>query len=437
MLEEVNMNGLKTALANLTAAAALALAACNGPWNMQTDEGPRDPKLWVSMLLVADRALDTLWLERPILLAGKSDPGNPFVDTAASRVAIVDAAAGDTLRFRPVAGRASAWVAEDTAYRVKRGARYALDARMRWNASKSFPAGTDWRTETLTAETRVPAAYALDSQVQVPAEALHPSLSVGLPAATLSRARSDEAYRKSVYDSLNALPGVRSLASRGVDEADFAAYLEGRVVYRPMGKEDTLYFIFDAARATEYSGNTMSRYALPFLFIQKIDKRDFGGLILSQRFDSTRARIVDPMHMGILASIGVDLDSVAFYQRGAVRPMYVTGSYFSDIKGYPDTLRLANMLWGYTGRNVLHSYSVDPLYYEYYKGLIGSGAEGGGGLGGGSSRPQNVLRYSSIRNGDGFFTGAAADSFAIHIRALRDTVPISALREAWRKDQAE
>ncbi|MDB5104876.1 MAG: hypothetical protein JWP91_2565 [Fibrobacteres bacterium] len=421
----------KSTASILAIAASLALAACNGPWNMQPDEGPRDPKLWVSMLLVADLPLDTLWMERPVLLSGRADPGMTFVDEAVSQVAIVEPEAGDTLRFRPVAGRAAAWVAHDTAYRVKRGARYLLDARLRWNASKTFPAGAAWRVETLTAETRVPATYALDSQVQVPAESLHPSLAVGLPEGTLARARTDKAYRKSVYDSLNTLPGIRSLASRGVDEADFAAYLEGRAVYRPMGREDTLYFIYDTHRATDYSGNTMSRFSLPFLFTQKIDKRDFGGLILSQRFDSTGARIVDPMHRGILASIGADVDSVAFYQRGAVRPMYITGSYFSDIKGYPDTLRLANMLWGYTGRNVLHSYSVDPLYYQYYKGLIGTGAEGGGGLGGGSSRPQNVLRYSNIGNGDGFFTGAAADSFAINIRALRDTIPISALRDAW------
>jgi hypothetical protein len=95
------------------------------------------------------------------------------------------------------------------------------------------------------------------------------------------------------------------------------------------------------------------------------------------------------------------------------------------------------MFWGYTGRNVLYSYSVDPLYYQYYKGLIGSGAEGGGGLGGGSSRPQNVLRYSNNGNGDGYFAGAVADSFAINIRALQDTIPVSALRAAWLRDQAK
>ena len=430
--------GIFQSPAALAAFAALAVAACNGPWNMQPDEGPQDPKLWVSMLLIADRPLDTLWIERPLLLNRESDPSALFVDEAASAIAIVESAAGDTLRFRPVAGRAAAWVAEDTAYRVKRGARYLLDAALRWNASKTFPSGSDWRSETLTAETRVPAAYALDSTLQAPVEALHPGLSVGLPSAMASRARADEDYRETVYDSLNALSGVRSLASRGISLGDFADYLEGRTVFRPVGKEDTLYSIFDAASSTDYSGTSFRRYSLPFLFTQRIDKRDFGGVILSQRFDSTRARIYNPMHQGILESVGADLDSAAFYQRGEVRPTKVAGAYHSDMKGYPDTLRISNLEWGYTGRNVLVSFSVDPLYYEYYKGLIGTGAEGGGGLGGGSSRPQNVLRFSNIVKGDGYFAGAVADSFAINIRAVRDTIPVSALRDAWlRSDLAK
>lgn len=417
--------------------AAITLLACNGPWNMQPDDGPRDPKLWVSMLLVADRPLDTLWVERPLLLDRKADPAASFIDTAASSLAVLEPEAGDTLRFRPVPGRSAAWVAEDTAYRVKRGTRYLLDARLRWNASREFPSGADWRNETLTAETKIPAAYALDSQVQVPIEALHPSLSVGLPAATVARARTDAAYRRALYDSLNVLPGVRSLASRGVGEDAFAAYLEGDAVYRPIDRGDTLDYIFDAAPSRDYTGDVLMRYSLPVLFSQKVDKRDFGGVILYQSFDSTRARIINPMLKGIMASHGMDLDTVALYQRGGVRPMSVRAPYESGMNGYPDTLRVSSLAWGYTGRTVMRAFSVDPLYYEYYKGLIGSGAEGGGGLGGGSSRPQNILRYTNVRNGEGYFAGAVSDSFAIQIRAVQDTIPVSVLRDAWLRDQAD
>lgn len=434
------MNFPKMNRPGLLAAATLAtlsLTACNGPLNMALDEGPRNPKLWVSMLLVADRPLDTLWVERPLRLDRKADPAAPFVDTAASALEIVDPDAGDTLRFRSVPGLASAWVGEDTAYRVKRGTRYLFHAHIRWNAAREFPSSAAWKTEILTAETRVPASYALDSMVQVPVEALHPSLSVGLPAATTAQARSDASRRQALYDSLNTLAGELSLASRGVDEEAFSDYLEGKAVYRPLRREDTVHFIFDAAQVRMPSGDVLMRYSLPFFFTQRVDKRDFGGLLLSQRFDSTRARIINPMLKGVMASHNMELDSVSQYQRGGVRPTSVQGAYTSGMGGYPDTLRLANMQWGYTGRNVLYAYSVDPQYYQYYKGLIGSGAEGGGGLGGGSSRPQNVLRYSNVANGQGYFAGAVADSFAVHIRAAQDTIPVSVLREAWLRDRAD
>lgn len=423
--------------ASAAAMAVLTLIACNGPWNMEPDDGPRDPKLWVSMLLVADRPLDTLWVERPLLLDRMADPAASFIDTAASSLSVIEPEAGDTLRFSPVPGKSAAWVAEDTSYRVGRGKRYLLDARLRWNASRDFPSGSEWRTETLAAETRVPSTYALDSVAQAPIETLHPSLAVGLPAASADRARADVSYRNALYDSLNTLPGVRSLASRGVDGDAFAAYLEGYAVYRPIGREDTVHFIFDATPARENSGDALMRYSLPLFFSQHVDKRDFGGVILSQRFDSTRARIVNPMLKGIMASHGMDLDTASLYQRGSVRPQSIRAPYTSGMDGYPDTLRVSNLAWGYTGRTVMRAYAVDPLYYEYYKGLIGSGAEGGGGLGGGSSRPQNVLRYTNIRNGEGYFAGAVADSFAINVRAAYDTIPVASLRETWLKDQAD
>jgi hypothetical protein len=268
-------------------------------------------------------------------------------------------------------------------------------------------------------------------------EALHPSLSVGLPAALAAQARTDASLRKALYDSLNALPGAPSLASRGVDEAAFAGYLEGQVVYRPIRREDTLHFIFDAAQGRMPTGESLMRYSLPSFFTQKVDKNDFGGLILSQRFDSTRARIINPMLKGVMASHNMELDSVGQYQRGTVRPLSFLGAYTSGMGGFPDTLRFANLQWGYTGRNVLYAYAVDPLYAQYYKGLIGSGAEGGGGLGGGSSRPQNVLRYTNVANGEGYFAGAVADSFAVQIEAAQDTIPVSVLRAAWLRDQAD
>jgi len=413
---------------------ALALAACNGPWNMQTESGDEPAKIWVSCLLVADKPLDTLWMERPFSLSVAKTGAEAFVDTSASSVVIVDEDAGVTFALHAVPGKPSAWVSSDTAYRVRKGGHYRLAATLRWNAAVDFPQGADWKTENLAAEARVPGSYALKNEVMVPIEALHPSLSVGLPKPVIEKALKEEGYRQQLFDSLKALPGSR-LSANGITLLDFEAYLKGTATYHAVPEGDTLWYVFDEAQATDYSGESVHRYSLPFLFGQVIDKSDFGGVILSEHFDSTRARIYDPLQKGIDDAFNQDLDSVEFFQGGNVRGMIVGGSYFPDLKNYPDTLRLTNLLWGYTGRNVMYAHSVDPLYFEYYKGLIATGGENDGGPGGGSSRPQNVLRYSNVENGDGYFTGAALDSFAFELKAVRDTIPVSLLRAAWEKSR--
>ncbi len=417
----------------LLLSAAFGLVACNGPWNMQSETGPQPAKLWVSMLLVGDKPLDTLWVERPISLGEAEDSTAEFIDAMSSQVQVIDPTMGDTLDFHPVAGKPAAWICDDTAYRVRRGAEYALNARFHWNAAPDFPRGSDWKTQALTASTRVPKSFAIRNEVHVPAEALHPSLSVGLPAILVTKALQDKEYQSRLYDSLDDLPGA-PLASRGVSEDDFAAYLNGEVTYHPVPREGSLWYIFDATKATDFTGSTVHRYSLPYLFQQDLDKAEFGGLILSEHFDSSRARIYDPLQKGIDEALQQDLDSVEFYQPGNVRCMVVGGSYLPDLPMYPDTLHLTNLLWGYTGRNVMMAYSTDPLYFEYYKGLIQSGTDNDAGLGGGSSRAQNVLRYSNVVNGDGYFSSAVVDSFAFELKAMKDTIPVRALKSAWEKE---
>lgn len=416
--------------------AALALSACNGPWNMQPETGPQPARLWVSHLLVADRPLDTLWLERPQALGQTGDSTAPFVDAAASQVSVVALETGVSYAFRPVPGLPAAWLAEDTAYRVQAGAEYALSATVRWNAAPGHPAAEDWRFHRLSARTRVPSVFALHPEMLVPVEALHPSLSVGLPKAVVQAALEDAAARNRLYDSLDALPAA-PLAERGVSREDFAAYLRGEVTFLPVPRDGAIWYVFDAEQVVDPSGEKLHRYSLPYLFGQTVDKADFGGMILSQRFDPARARIYDPLSKGIDDALQRDLDSAEFYQAGDLRPLLVGGSYFPDLPMYPDTLRLTNLLWGYTGRNVLVAHSVDPLYFEYYKGSIQGGMDSDGGLGGGSTRAQNVLRYTNVENGDGYFSAAMADTFAFELRAVRDTIPVGALKAAFEKEKAK
>jgi hypothetical protein len=412
---------------------ALALAACNGPWNMEPDTESRPVKLWASALLVADRPLDTLWLERPVSLGETRDPAAAFIDPAASEVYVTTGS--DTLRFLPAPGTAAAWLPADTAHRVRRGARYHLFARVRWNAAAGFPRETSWRSEILRASTRVPETFSIDSVFQAPVEALHRSLSTGLPESTLRRAHSDAAYRSILYDSLAALPAGESFAAK-VSRDAFASYLEGKAAFVPVRGGDTLHYIFDGSEAVEYTGRVQQRSSLPWLFTTRNDGPDFGGLILSQHFDSSRSRILDPVTAFALDAFGKDLDSAEYFQSGNVRPVLVAGPYYTGIKGYPDTLRLTNILLGYTGRTVLRGYATDPLYWEYYRGMWMTGTEQMSGLGGGNSRAQNALRVSNVENGDGYFCGAVADSIAFHVEAARDTLDNASLRAAWQAREA-
>lgn len=418
-----------------TLAVGLALAACNGPWNMEPDTAPRPVKLWASALLVADRPLDTLWLERPNSLGQARDPGLAFVDTAASEVYVVGPGP-DTVRFRPVPGLAAAWIPADTSHRVQRGGRYELFAAVRWNASRAFPGGAEWRQETLRAATTIPKDFAYDPEFQVPVEAVHGSLSVGLPDAVLRRARAEAAYRDALYDSLAALPGAGSFAAK-VSRSAFAAHVEGRAAYVPARGGDTLRYIHDGREAVDYTGRAQQRYALPWLFTTRNDGADFGGIILSHHFDSAAARILDPITASMLDLFGQELDSAEYFQSGNVRPVIIGGSYFAGLKGYPDTLRLANMLLGYTGRTVLYGYAVDAAYWEYYRYLQQSGTGQAAGFGGGNSRAQNVLPFTNVENGEGYFCGAVADSVAFHVEAAKDTLDNAALRAAWLADKAK
>jgi hypothetical protein len=416
-------------------AAALSLAACNGPWNMEPDTAPRPIKLWASALLVAERPLDTLWLERPISLGKKWDRKAAFIDEAASEIYIVGGGK-DTVRFRPSVDRPAAWLPMDTAYRVKRGTRYDLTARVRWNAAPDFPGGQAYRTETLRATTLVPRQFAFDSVFQVPVEALHRSLSVGLPAGSIGRAHSDSAYRQRLYDSLAALPGAGRFAAR-VSHTAFTDFIHGKAAFVPVRGEDTLHYIFDDSPVIDYTGRTQKRYSLPWLFTTRNDGKDFGGVILSQHFDSTRSRILDPITKFASEVFDQGLDSAEFFQAGAIRPMIIGGSYFSGLKGYPDTLRLTNIMLGYTGRTVMHGYATDPHYWEYYKALFQTGSSQQTGHGGGNTRAQNALPFTNVENGEGYFCGAVADSVAFHVSAAKDTVDNALLRSAYQAKKAK
>lgn len=395
----------------------LALAACDGPWNMSPDTDPKPQRLWVSGFLVGGRAFDTLWIERPLPVEAKRDTASPFVVAAESRLRIVRTDVPDTIEYRLLPDYSSAWVPVDPARRVERGGRYRLEGRIRWSEYRG-----ETRADSISATTFVPRTYALSDSIWAPIEALHPSLATGLPLDIVQKAASDPVYALKLWDSLNA---IRPLGRYGLTLEDVATYLRGGEIYRPVAEGDTVFFITDPTPVRDPSGNIVQRLSRQFKFPQRFDREQWGGIFVTLANEGDGARIYDPLTQRFIASFGGDLDTSRLYQGEKPIPYDVLPAFIPNRLGYPDTVWVSNLFQPRTGRTTWHTYAFDSLYFEYWRSLTQS------------SGANNALRYSNVRGADGFFAGAAQDSFVVHVQATKDTIPYEQIRRVWCRDKLE
>jgi hypothetical protein len=390
---------------------------------MEVQEQSSPLKLHVSCLLVRDRPLDTLWIDRPLTFKHAYNPEKGFIDTSSSKVMIIRSfpSPPETTLYAQSAANTRAWLpVSDTAPLVESGARYRLSASIRWNAAASYPSGEEFRVDTLSAETYVQSVFSIPDTVSAPLEFLHPSLAAGLPTGSVEKARKDpDGYLNTLYDSVNGLPEPGSLEKLGVSKPDFLEYLNGEPILRPVRSEDTLNYIWDPTEVVDIGGGPIKRYFRGLSIEQNIDPEQYGGLIIIQKFDSTRAYINNPIDQDLEYKITPGkIDTPAYYQKGTTRVQEVLAKAIPDKLGYPRILKESNLLFAYTGRNVLYYYAVDSLYYEYYRRYLAAGSN-------------TQLNYSNVENGDGYFTGAALDSLAFVLTSARDTIPVQVLRKAW------
>jgi hypothetical protein len=418
-------------------ASACLLAGCLlGPWDLAPQDQIAKVQLEVSALLVQGKAFDTLWIERPLTFANGYDSSLAFIDSSASKVEVIrtDVAPPETVSYRMSPVDTRAWLpvpgSPDT---VRPAGRYRLEARIRWDAAREFPQAHAFRTDTLSAEAYVQRHYAIRDTAWVPLEALHPALSLGLPPALVARALADTAVLRLLYDSLES---IRSLSRHDVGPAELRTYLAGGLVMRPLAKGDTAFYIFDASKVADpnpANPDPISRYSRQWRFIQDLDKRDFGGLALAYAYDTTGARILDPLTQALRNLFGRGkIDTARLYQRGNYRFLGITDKAEPGASGYPDTLAWGNRNLDYTGRDVIYFYAVDSLYTEYQRAANPGFrfALGGDGGGGGRVPANNAVHFSNIRGGDGYFSAAALDSFTVHLVAMKDTIPVPILHAA-------
>lgn len=403
----------------LTFSALLLLGACDGPWNMDVTDHVADRSLWVSSVQAAGRGFDTLWIEDNAPLATVRDETVP-VAVAGSTVKVYQDSAGvrDTVVFEASSTRPRAWIvrAADAGKRVR------WDATLRMDADVLLADGT---RRSLTAESYTPAFYALADSFSVPVEALHPRLSNGTFRMELANAGGDTAKIAALVLGLD--PTLAFFARWHLTSDDLIRYAQGNPVMRKAAmkgaKLDTLWYISDMAPVQSLAIDGAPSTIIPaeyrqWVFKHSIDPKRFGGMVLMQGFDTSRSRIFGSIYK-MFGNTFTIKDSSGFFQRGGTRSWLVAPKVYKDLPGWPDSALLANNFYGYTGKNRIYSWSVDSLYYEFYRTVTGNTGDG-------------QYSVTNIKGGKGFFTGAGLDSVAFDLEAaFADTVAVPRLRALW------
>jgi hypothetical protein len=390
-------------------------AGCDGPWNMEvgTSSGTL-PRLSVSSLVVAGRGYDTIWLTRSLALTGTYDSTRTFVDTGRSWMRIIrtdGSPAPDTVDYHLAPPSAVAWIPGKASDLAVHGTHYRLEAHIVWDSAAAWggngTAQKEWKTTTLSATTYTPSTYALGQSFQAPIEALFSQL-------------AGSGFSAFVADTANA--GMKdSLARRNVTSATIDSLRQGIPVFRSVNSGDTVWYVRSADAVTGLDGTSSLRQQRAYLISQTVERAVFGGVLSLQRFDTTRARILDPVTLKLYASLGGTIDSASYYEAGSWRMTGFTEAYQSGLLYWPERMQLANLDIGYTGRNVFYAYSMDTLYALHLNGL---------------STSNTALPYTNISGGTGYFSGAAADSVSLYLmNPSADTISVSALHGAWCRDK--
>ena len=397
----------------LFCASLLALSSCDGPWNTYpADYTAPSPQLRVSLFVVGGRVFDTLWLERTQPLSVTYDSTLKFVESATIQVVTADDGS-KVVGYSLVPGSAVAWV-PDAQVKVVAGKSYRFTAHVVWNADKNWPAGKTVVTTDLVADAKVPDSWSIDSIVQVPVENLIPALSAGAD----------------VGDSLGMLvplekerPGT--IAKWSFTSAMLDSLRQGLPASRPFRSGDSLWYISDSRHeVTNLDGKRVKRAYRNLIFRQRPGP-DFGGVFALERWDVSRARVLDPIKKEFMKTRGVTGfklgDSAGYYQAGGTR--YGFGPYPAfapGLFGWPNFYPFSNLTFGYTGPNTVYFYSVQQEYVIYQTQLA-SQAQGS----------TDAIPYTNVKGGSGYFTAALVDSFKVYIQATGvDTFSVEALRGA-------
>jgi len=292
-----------------------------GPWNLVPQNDVAKVQLEGSTMLIQGRPFDTLWIERPLTFSNGYDSSVAFIDTSLTHVYVIrtDVNPHDTVLYQMSPFDTRAWLPKqklkDTVLLVGMGRRYHFEAYVNWDHALEYPSEHEMHMDTLRADAYVQKSYAIADTAWVPLEALHPSLSLGLPAKLINPALADQKILTHLFDSLSS---VYSFSKHATTISDFKNYLNGGLVLRPLRRGDTAFYIFDNTKVPDpnvTNPDPISRYSRQWKFIQKLYAPDFGGLAIGYAYDTTLARIIDPQPFPSLTNKN-KVNTVAYINEG-------------------------------------------------------------------------------------------------------------------------
>lgn len=391
--------------------AALALAACiQGPWDYYPDNPPPFRGVFATAYVLAGQPIRNACFERVLDIAEERTQAFAWYDSATVEVSGAFGGTSRTVTLVPSDSTPNCFTG-DTAFRIERGADYALKARFVWDSAGRRA------VSTLTGTAKVPDSFSVHRDAAAPRLAW----TGGIPGNIFSQ-EFVLSLPAAVRDSLLAVFGDTAVQLQASgDTAGFRKYTARRgpeiralvvdllsAEYDVYNEGDTLFYLNGVL-------NTLSHYF-------SADRTpDVEAVLVTHRFERTSSRPETRFD----SFLGLKPDSSEYYVPGEIRRLLI----YPEAKGPKgwsllDSMGVVNT-WFHTGRNRLYFYGMEAAYYQYH--ATATQVQGGGGPQDGD--PRVKVKYN-VSGGQGIFVGGIPDSFDLYIKvdSLTKAYPLSLTR---------
>lgn len=381
--------------------APLLLGACffQGPWDYSPKLRSNYAGLELNAMLVAGRSVQGICIERMYGLNEEYSPAfawyrsvqlqinGPWSDGTQKNLSLV---------ANPL--EPSCFQAQDLTLKPVAGGKYQLSAVVEWDS-----AGTGVKN-SISAQMQIPLQFGLQHQLGA---LVNKAADPGAAKSSTTPLASGDLM--SAFNTLPDSARIKLLAKWGdtllIYQADTVKLQS--LLPQVLADADSLSKIYetrwrysDGDTVLYLTGNLNNR---PHFFLSKYDSPSLGGVLITQRLDST-GMIPENSFSAISKRFNgglVSPRSLAF--AGTVRPIL---SYPNQkLRGVPilDSISVLNTyLFG--GRNVLYFYGVDSSYQKYVDTYVQ-----------GQQDPKNIPVFN-VQGAWGYFSGAVVDSMTIHVK---------------------